>query len=180
MKTRLEEYYRTAVRPELVAKFGYTNEFQVPRIEKVIINMGVGGAVRDSKKVEFAVKDMMAIAGQKPIITKAKKANAAFKLREGMAIGCKVTLRKEKMYEFLDRLVNIALPRVRDFRGLNNKSFDGNGNYAFGIKEHIIFPEIHYESVTDVWGMDVIIATSAKTDEEALALLKGFNFPFGN
>ena len=124
MKTRLEEFYRTSVRPELVAKFGYTNEFQVPKIEKVIINMGVGGAVRDSKKVEFATKDMMAIAGQKPIITKAKKANAAFKLREGMAIGCKVTLRKEKMYEFLDRLVNIALPRVREFRGLNNKSFE--------------------------------------------------------
>ena len=179
MKTRLEEYYRTAVRPELVAKFGYTNELQVPRIEKVIINMGVGGAVRDSKKIEFAVKDMMAIAGQKPIITKAKKANAAFKLREGMAIGCKVTLRKEKMYEYLDRLVNIALPRVRDFRGLNNKSFDGSGNYALGIKEQIVFPEIEYDKVDEIRGMDIIVVTTAKTDDEARELLRGIQFPFG-
>ena len=180
MKTRLEEYYRTAVRPELVAKFGYTNEFQVPRIEKVIINMGVGGAVRDSKKIEFAVKDMMAIAGQKPIITKAKKANAAFKLREGMAIGCKVTLRKEKMYEFLDRLVNIAMPRIRDFRGLNEKSFDGNGNFSLGIKEHVIFPEINFDKVEKIRGMDITICTSAKNNNEALELLKSFNMPFND
>ena len=179
MKTRLEEYYRTAVRPDLKSKFGYDNEFQIPRIQKVVVNMGVGGAVRDSKKVEFAVKDMTAIAGQKPVVTRAKKANAAFKLREGMAIGCKVTLRKDKMYEFLDRLVNIALPRVRDFRGLNNKSFDGNGNYALGIKEQIVFPEIEYDKVDEIRGMDIIVVTTAQTDDEARELLRGIQFPFG-
>ena len=164
----------------MVERFNYKNKFEVPKLTKVVINIGVGEAVKDSKKIDSAIKEITAISGQKPVITRAKKAIATFKLREGMPIGVKVTLRKSHMYEFIDRLIYIALPRVRDFRGLNNKSFDGKGNYAFGIKEHIIFPEIHYESVTDVWGMDVIISTSAKTDDEALALLKGFNFPFGN
>ena len=180
MKTRLEEHYRTAVRPALVEKFGYKNEMQVPRLEKVVINMGVGGAVRDSKKIEHAVRDMTAIAGQKPVVTRAKSANAAFKLRAGMAIGCKVTLRRERMYEFLDRLVTIALPRVRDFRGLNGKSFDGQGNYALGIKEQIVFPEVDYDKVDEIRGMDIIVVTSAKTDDEARELLRGFEFPFGS
>ena len=179
MKTRLEEHYLTAVRPALVEKFGI-NPHQVPHIEKVVINMGVGNAVRDSKKIEHAVSDMTAIAGQKPIVTRAKKANAAFKLREGMAIGCKVTLRAERMYEFLDRLVTVALPRVRDFRGLNGKSFDGSGNYAMGIKEQIVFPEIEYDKVDEVRGMDIIVVTSAKTDDEARELLRGIQFPFVN
>ena len=147
-------------------------------LDTILRGMGVGGAVRDSKKVEFAVKDMTAIAGQKPVVTRAKKANAAFKLREGMAIGCKVTLRREQMYEFLDRLVNIALPRVRDFRGLNGKSFDGRGNYAMGIKEQIVFPEIDYDQVDEVRGMDIIVVTSARTDDEARELLANFQFPF--
>lgn len=180
MKTRLEEHYRSAVRPALVEKFGYQNEMQVPRLEKVVINMGVGGAVRDSKKIENAVRDMTAIAGQKPVVTRAKAANAAFKLRAGMAIGCKVTLRRERMYEFLDRLVTIALPRVRDFRGLNAKSFDGQGNYALGIKEQIVFPEVDYDKVDEIRGMDIIVVTSAKTDDEARELLRGFEFPFGS
>jgi len=180
MKTRLEEHYRTAVRPALVEKFGYKNEMQVPRLEKVVINMGVGGAVRDSKKIENAVRDMTAIAGQKPVVTRAKAANAAFKLRAGMAIGCKVTLRRERMYEFLDRLVTIALPRVRDFRGLNAKSFDGQGNYALGVKEQIVFPEVDYDKVDEIRGMDIIVVTSAKTDDEARELLRGFEFPFGS
>ena len=180
MKTRLEEHYRTAVRPSLVEKFGYQNEMQVPRLEKVVINMGVGGAVRDSKKIEHAVRDMTAISGQKPVVTRAKSANAAFKLRAGMAIGCKVTLRRERMYEFLDRLVTIALPRVRDFRGLNAKSFDGQGNYALGIKEQIVFPEVDYDKVDEIRGMDIIVVTSAKTDDEARELLRGFEFPFGS
>ena len=180
MKTRLEEHYVTAVRPSLVEKFGYNNVLEVPRVEKVIINMGVGSAVRDSKKIEHAVSDMTKIAGQKPIVTRAKKANAAFKLREEMAIGCKVTLRSVRMYEFLDRLVNMALPRVRDFRGLNGKSFDGNGNYAMGIKEQIVFPEIEYDKVDEVRGMDIIVVTTAKTDDEARELLRGFEFPFVN
>ena len=180
MKTRLEEHYRTAVRPAMVEKFGYKNEMQVPRLEKVVINMGVGGAVRDSKKIENAVRDMTAIAGQKPVVTRAKAANAAFKLRAGMAIGCKVTLRRERMYEFLDRLVTIALPRVRDFRGLNAKSFDGQGNYALGIKEQIVFPEVDYDKVDEIRGMDIIVVTSAKTDDEARELLRGFEFPFGS
>ena len=154
--------------------------FEVPRLEKVVINMGVGNAVRDSKKIEYAVNDMTAISGQKPVVTRAKKANAAFKLREGMAIGCKVTLRADKMYEFLDRLITIALPRVRDFRGLNAKSFDGGGNYALGIKEQIVFPEIEYDKVDEVRGMDVIVVTSAKSDDEARELLRGFQFPFAN
>ena len=180
MKTRLEEHYLTAVRPDLIEKFGYVNMFEVPRLEKVVINMGVGNAVRDSKKIEYAVNDMTAISGQKPIVTRAKKANAAFKLREGMAIGCKVTLRADRMYEFLDRLITIALPRVRDFRGLNAKSFDGGGNYALGIKEQIVFPEIEYDKVDEVRGMDVIVVTSAKSDDEARELLRGFQFPFAN
>ena len=180
MKTRLEEHYATAVRPALVEKFGYNNVLEVPRVEKVVINMGVGSAVRDSKKIEHAVLDMTKIAGQKPIVTRAKKANAAFKLREEMAIGCKVTLRSVRMYEFLDRLVNMALPRVRDFRGLNGKSFDGNGNYAMGIKEQIVFPEIEYDKVDEVRGMDIIVVTTAKTDDEARELLRGFDFPFVN
>ena len=180
MKTRLEEHYMTAVRPALVEKFGYRNVLEVPRVEKVIINMGVGSAVRDSKKIEFAVSDMTKISGQKPIVTRAKKANAAFKLREDMAIGCKVTLRNVRMYEFLDRLVTMALPRVRDFRGLNAKSFDGNGNYAMGIKEQIVFPEIEYDKVDEVRGMDIIVVTTAKSDDEARELLRGFEFPFAN
>jgi len=180
MKTRLEEHYVTAVRPALAEKFGYSNVLEVPRVEKVIINMGVGSAVRDSKKIEFAVSDMTKISGQKPIVTRAKKANAAFKLREEMAIGCKVTLRNVRMYEFLDRLVTMALPRVRDFRGLNAKSFDGNGNYAMGIKEQIVFPEIEYDKVDEVRGMDIIVVTTAKSDDEARELLRGFQFPFAN
>ena len=180
MKTRLEEHYVTAVRPVLVEKFGYSNVLEVPRVEKVIINMGVGSAVRDSKKIEFAVSDMTKISGQKPIVTRAKKANAAFKLREEMAIGCKVTLRNVRMYEFLDRLVTMALPRVRDFRGLNAKSFDGNGNYAMDIKEQIVFPEIEYDKVDEVRGMDIIVVTTAKSDDEARELLRGFQFPFAN
>jgi large subunit ribosomal protein L5 len=178
MKTRLEEHYLTAVRPALIEKFGYKNEMQVPKIEKVVINMGVGEAVRDSKKIEHATRDLTAITGQKPIVTRAKNANAAFKLRAGMPIGCKVTLRRERMYEFLDRLVNIALPRVRDFRGLNGKSFDGRGNYAMGIHEQIVFPEIDYDQVDEVRGMDIIVVTSARTDDEARELLANFEFPF--
>ena len=180
MKTRLEEHYLTAVRPALIEKFGYGNIFEVPRLQKVVINMGVGSAVRDSKKIEHAVNDMTAISGQKPVVTRAKKANAAFKLREGMAIGCKVTLRADRMYEFLDRLINVAMPRIRDFRGISDRSFDGRGNYAMGIKEHIIFPEIEFDKVESIWGMDVIICTSANTDKEAKSLLKYFNMPFKN
>jgi large subunit ribosomal protein L5 len=159
-------------------KFGYKNVIQVPKLEKVVINMGVGEAVRDSKKIENATRELAAITGQKPVVSRAKKANAAFKLREGMAIGCKVTLRREQMYEFLDRLVNVALPRVRDFRGLNGKSFDGRGNYAMGIKEQIVFPEIDYDQVDEVRGMDIIVVTSARSDDEARELLTGFEFPF--
>ena len=178
MKTRLEEHYLTAVRPALMEKFGYKNSLEVPKIEKIVINMGVGEAVRDSKKIEMATRDLAAITGQKPIVTRAKRANAAFKLRAGMAIGCKVTLRRERMYEFLDRLVTVALPRVRDFRGLNGKSFDGRGNYAMGIKEQIVFPEIDYDQVDEVRGMDIIVVTSARTDDEARDLLANFEFPF--
>jgi large subunit ribosomal protein L5 len=178
MKTRLEEHYLTAVRPALMEKFGYKNDLEVPKIEKIIINMGVGEAVRDSKKIEMATRDLAAITGQKPVVTRAKRANAAFKLRAGMAIGCKVTLRRERMYEFLDRLVTVALPRVRDFRGLNGKSFDGRGNYAMGIKEQIVFPEIDYDQVDEVRGMDIIVVTSARTDDEARELLANFEFPF--
>ena len=178
MKTRLEEQYLTAVRPALMEHFGYKNTLEVPRIEKVVVNMGVGSAVRDSKKIEAAVNEMAAITGQKPVITRAKKANASFKLRAGMAIGCKVTLRGDRMYEFLDRLVNVALPRVRDFRGLNGKSFDGNGNYSMGLKEQIVFPEIEYDKVDEMRGMDIIVVTSAKSDDEGRELLRNFQFPF--
>ena len=177
---RLQKLYNDKGITDLIDTFSYQNRLEVPKINKVVLNMGIGENVSDSKKINSAVDALELISGQKPVKTIAKKAIAGFKLREGLPVGVKVTLRKKIMYEFIDRLINIALPRVRDFRGLNNKSFDGNGNYAFGIKEHIIFPEINYESVTDIWGMDVIISTSANTDEEALALLKGFNFPFGN
>ena len=177
---RLQKLYKDKGVTDLISAFDYQNPLEVPKIKKIVLNMGIGENVSDSKKINSAVDALELISGQKPVKTIAKKAIAGFKLREGLPVGVKVTLRKKVMYEFIDRLINIALPRVRDFRGLNNKSFDGNGNYAFGIKEHIIFPEINYESVTDIWGMDVIISTSANTDEEALALLKGFNFPFGN
>ena len=177
---RLQKLYNDKGITDLIDAFSYQNRLEVPKINKVVLNMGIGENVSDSKKINSAVDALELISGQKPVKTIAKKAIAGFKLREGLPVGVKVTLRKKIMYEFIDRLINIALPRVRDFRGLNNKSFDGNGNYAFGIKEHIIFPEINYESVTDIWGMDVIVSTSANTDEEALALLKGFNFPFGN
>ncbi|WP_428247033.1 50S ribosomal protein L5 [Ferrovibrio sp.] len=180
MTTRLQDFYQTEVRKQLIEKFGYTNPMEVPKIEKIVINMGVGEAASDSKKVQVAATELAAIAGQKPVLTRARKAIANFKLREGQAIGCKVTLRRDHMYEFLDRLINIALPRVRDFRGVNAKSFDGRGNYALGLKEQIIFPEIDYDKVADVRGMDIIICTSAKTDEEAKALLAGFRMPFQN
>ncbi len=166
------------MRKKLIEQFGYKNKMQVPTLQKIVLNMGIGEAVNDRKKVEQAAEAMAAIAGQKPVITKSRKSIATYKLRDGQAIGCKVTLRKSRMYEFLDRLVNIALPRVRDFRGLNPKSFDGRGNYSLGIKEHIIFPEIDYDKAQDVWGMDITVCTSAKTDDEARALLTAFNFPF--
>jgi large subunit ribosomal protein L5 len=175
---RLKTQYRETIAPAMVKEFGYKNALEVPRIEKIVINMGIGEAVADSKKVQSALGDLAKIAGQKPAVTKSRKSIATYKLREGMPIGGKVTLRKQRMYEFLDRLVNVALPRVRDFRGLNAKSFDGRGNFAMGIKEHIIFPEINYDQVDQVWGMDVIVCTTAKTDDEARALLKAFNFPF--
>ena len=178
MKTRLEEQYLTAVRPALMEQFNYSNVLEAPRVEKVVINMGVGSAVRDSKKIEAAVAEMTAISGQKPVVTRAKKANASFKLRAGMPIGCKVTLRGERMYEFLDRLVNVALPRVRDFRGLNGKSFDGNGNYSMGIKEQIVFAEIDYDKVDETRGMDIIVVTTAKSDDEGRELLRALQFPF--
>jgi large subunit ribosomal protein L5 len=166
------------VRDELKKKFEYANAMQVPKIEKIVLNMGVGEAVNDRKKVENAVGDLALIAGQRPVQTRARKAIATYKLREGMPIGAKVTLRGDRMYEFLDRFVTIALPRVKDFRGLNPKSFDGRGNYACGLKEHIVFPEIDYDKVDQIWGLDVIVCTSAKSDEEARELLRGFNFPF--
>jgi large subunit ribosomal protein L5 len=175
---RLKAYYRDTVRAALVKEFGYKNPFEVPRVDKVVLNMGVGEAVADSKKVTSALGDLAKIAGQKPAVTRSRKSIATFKLRENMPIGGKVTLRAARMYDFIDRLVTVALPRVRDFRGLNAKSFDGRGNYALGIKEHIIFPEINYDEVDQVWGMDVIVCTTAKTDDEARALLKALNFPF--
>jgi large subunit ribosomal protein L5 len=175
---RLRTQFDSAVRQKLVEQFGYKNKMQVPTLQKIVLNMGIGEAVNDRKKVEQAAEAMAVIAGQKPVITKSRKSIATYKLRDGQAIGCKVTLRKARMYEFLDRLVNIALPRVRDFRGLNPKSFDGRGNYSLGIKEHIIFPEIDYDKAQEVWGMDITVCTSAKTDDEARALLTAFNFPF--
>ena len=178
MATRLKEHYDTVVRPALTKDFGYGNPMQVPRIDKIVINMGVGKAVQDSKKVQSAVKDLTAISGQKPVVTRAKKSIAGFKLRQGMAIGCKVTLRHDRMYEFLDRLITIALPRTRDFRGIPERSFDGRGNFAMGVKEQIIFPEINYDEVDEIRGMDIVITTTAKTDEEGRALLKNFDMPF--
>lgn len=176
---RLYEHYKKVVRPSLEKEFGYKNPMEVPRLEKIVINMGVGrDAVVDRKAVDAAVKDLTAISGQKPVITHAKKSIASFKLREGMPIGCKVTLRRERMYEFLDRLVTMALPRVRDFRGISPKSFDGEGNYAMGLKEQIVFMEIDYDSVDKIRGMDIVFCTSAKTDKEAKALLTGFDMPF--
>ncbi len=175
---RLKSIYRDEIRAKLKEQFGYTNEMQVPKLEKIVLNMGIGEAVTDSKKVNAAVKDLTAIAGQKPATTRARKSVAQFKLREGMVIGAKVTLRKDRMFEFLDRLITIALPRVKDFRGLNGKAFDGRGNYAMGLKEHIVFPEINYDQIDQMWGMDIVVCTTARTDEEARALLKEFQFPF--
>ena len=180
MAARLQEHYTSTVRDALTKEFSYKNAFEVPKLDKIVINMGVGEAVNDRKAVDGAVADLTAITGQKPVITKSRKSIATFKLREGMAIGAKVTLRRDRMYEFIDRLINIALPRVRDFRGLNGKSFDGRGNFAMGLKEQIVFPEIEYDKVDMVRGMDIIICTTAKTDAEAKALLRGFDFPFVN
>ena len=180
MKTRLEEYYHKNIHPSMVEKFNYKNKFEVPKLTKVVINIGVGEAVKESKKIDSAIKEITAISGQKPVITRAKKAIATFKLREGMPIGVKVTLRKSHMYEFIDRLINVALPRVRDFRGLNGKSFDGNGNYSLGLKEQIVFPEIDYDNIDTIRGMDICVVTSAKSDEEGKELLKNFDFPFIN
>lgn len=175
---RLKTVYREQIRPALIEQFGYGNEMEVPRLDKIVLNVGVGEAVADSKKVTTALADLALIAGQKPAVTKSRKSIATFKLREGMPIGGKVTLRRKRMYEFLDRLVTVALPRVRDFRGLNPSSFDGRGNFAMGIKEHIVFPEINYDQVDQIWGMDVIVCTTAKSDDEARALLRALNFPF--
>jgi len=176
--TRMRSHYEQVVRKALVEKFGYKNGMQVPTLDKVVLNMGIGEAVADRKKVESAAADLAMIAGQKAVITQSRKSIATFKLRENQPIGCKVTLRKARMYEFVDRLINIALPRVRDFRGLNPKSFDGRGNYTIGIKEHIIFPEIDYDKTAEIWGMDITVCTTARTDDEARALLTAFNFPF--
>ena len=180
MVSRLQEVYTSEIRSSLQEQFGYSNPMQIPRLQKVVLNMGVGEAVNDSKKVDNALRDMTLIAGQKPVIVRARKSVATFKLREGMPIGVKVTLRRDRMYEFIDRLVNIALPRVRDFRGLSPKSFDGRGNYAMGIQEQIIFPEIDYDSVDEFRGMDIVVCTTAHNDEQARALLRNFNFPFVN
>ena len=180
MTVRLHEKYKKEITNTLKDKFNYKNDLEIPKLEKIVINMGVGEAVKDSKKIEVAVKELAAISGQKPVVTKSKKANASFKLREGMPIGVKVTLRKNKMYEFIDRFINIALPRVRDFRGINPKSFDGNGNYTLGLKEQFVFPEIEYDNVDSARGMDIIFVTSAKSDDEAKELLSGFDFPFNS
>ncbi|MBV8937927.1 MAG: 50S ribosomal protein L5 [Alphaproteobacteria bacterium] len=179
-RARLHERYETTVRPALMQEFGYKNPMQVPRLEKIVVNMGVGEAVQDSKKAEAAAADLTAITGQHPVITKAKRSIATFKLRQGMPIGCKVTLRRERMYEFLDRLITVALPRVRDFRGISGRSFDGRGNFALGLKEQLVFPEIDYDRVDATRGMDVVIVTTARSDEEAKALLKAFDMPFAN
>jgi len=178
MQTRLQKQYEEVIVPALVKEFGYKNKMEVPKLTKIVLNMGVGEATEDKKAIEGAVKDMAAISGQKPVITHSRKSIASFKLREGMPIGCKVTLRREKMYEFLDRLITMAMPRIRDFRGISDKSFDGHGNYAMGIKEQIIFLEINYDAVDAIRGMDIVIGTSAKTDKEAKALLAGFGMPF--
>lgn len=178
MTARYKELYEKEVVPAMQEKFGYKNKHELPKLEKIVLNMGVGEATQDRKHIENATNDMMLIAGQKPVVTKARQSNASFKIRDDQAIGCKVTLRGEKMYEFLDRLVTIALPRVRDFRGVNGKSFDGRGNYAMGITEHIIFPEIDYDKVDKIRGMDIVICTTAKNNEEAKELLNGFKMPF--
>jgi large subunit ribosomal protein L5 len=175
---RLKLEFEDAIRKKLAEQFGYKNRLQIPIVDKIVINMGIGEGVADRKKVDNAAADLSMIAGQKAVVTKARKSIATYKLRAGQAIGCKVTLRKAKMYEFIDRLINIALPRVRDFRGLNPKSFDGRGNYTLGIKEHIVFPEIDYDKATDIWGMDITVCTTARNDDEARALLTAFNFPF--
>ena len=177
-KPRLHRVYEDTIRASMQEQFGYSNSMRIPRMEKIVLNMGIGEATGDSKKPQNAADDLSLIAGQKAVVTHAKKSIAGFKVREQMPIGAKVTLRGERMYEFLDRLITIALPRVRDFRGLNPKSFDGRGNFAMGIKEHIVFPEINYDKVDEIWGMDVIVCTTAENDEEARALLKAFNFPF--
>ncbi|MEM8788578.1 MAG: 50S ribosomal protein L5 [Pseudomonadota bacterium] len=177
---RLKAAYRESIRAAMKEEFGYKNDHQIPKLEKIVLNMGIGEAVSDSKKIRSAHDDLMAIAGQKPVITKAKKSIAGFKVRDHMPLGVKVTLRGDRMYEFMDRLVTIALPRVRDFRGLNAKSFDSRGNYAMGLREHIVFPEINYDQVDEIWGMDIVICTSAKTDAEAKALLAKFNMPFAS
>ncbi len=175
---RLRKHYETVVKPALQTEFNYANPMQVPKLTKIVINMGVGEAAQDAKKIESAVAELTLIAGQKPVVTKAKTSIAQFKLREGQVVGCKVTLRADRMYEFLDRLINIALPRVRDFRGVNGKSFDGRGNYSLGLKEQLIFPEIDYDKVETTRGMDIIFVTTAETNEEAKSLLKGFDMPF--
>ena len=177
---RLKTQYREKIRAALKEEFGYKNDMMIPKLDKIVLNMGVGEAVADSKKVKSAVADMTLIAGQQPVVTKAKNSIAGFKVREQIPLGCKVTMRGDRMYEFLDRLVNIAMPRIRDFRGINGKSFDGRGNYAMGIKEHIVFPEIEYDKVDQIWGMDIIICTTATTDAEAKALLAKFNMPFSD
>jgi large subunit ribosomal protein L5 len=175
---RMKTHFEQVVREQLTKQFNYNNRMQVPKITKIVLNMGIGEGVADRKKVDNAANDLSMIAGQKSVITKSRKSIATYKLRDGHAIGCKVTLRKTRMYDFLDRLVNIALPRIRDFRGLNPKSFDGRGNYSLGIKEHIVFPEIDFDKVTDSWGLDITVCTSARNDDEARALLTAFNFPF--
>ena len=177
---RLKKHFHEVVHAQLMEKFKYSNPMQVPQLEKIVLNMGVGEAVADRKKVDLAAADLALIAGQKPVVTRARKSIATYKVRDGMALGCKVTLRKARMYEFMDRLVTIALPRVKDFRGLNPKSFDGRGNFALGLKEHIVFPEIDYDKVDQIWGLDVIVCTTARTDDEARELLRAFNFPFRN
>ena len=178
--TRFQERYDTVVRPALMQEFGYTNPMQVPRVDKIVVNMGVGEAVQDVKKIDAAVSDMTAITGQHPVVIRAKHSIATFKLRQNMPIGCKVTLRRQRMYEFLDRLITVALPRVRDFRGVSPRSFDGRGNYALGLREQLVFPEVDYDKIDAVRGMDIVIVTTAKTDAEAKALLTGFEMPFAN
>ena len=180
MMARLREHFEQTVKPALIQEFSYGNKMEVPKLEKIVLNMGIGEGVADAKKVNAAAEEMALIAGQRPVITKARKSIANFKLRDGMPVGCKVTLRGDRMYEFLDRLVNVAMPRIRDFRGISGRSFDGRGNFAFGLKEQIVFPEINYDQVDEIRGMDVVICTTARSDEEARALLKGFDMPFQN
>ncbi len=180
MTARLKEHYEKSLKPSLRKEFNYRNDMEVPKLDKIVINVGVGEAVQDTKKIKSVSEELAQIAGQRPVVTRAKKSISNFKLREGMAVGCKVTLRRERMYEFLDRLITIALPRVRDFRGLSAKSFDGRGNYAMGLKEQLVFPEVDYDQVDEIRGMDIAICTTAKTDAEAKALLKGFDMPFRN